>query len=89
MILVWTVENGRKTHQSENDAKISQVRVFVDPFVACACNSIVYERFIRKRITMIVWTRIDRCVFNESLMATKVSTGPETNKEQTNGKKKI
>ena len=64
MILVWTVENGRKTHQSENDAKISQVRVFVDPFVACACNSIVYERFIRKRITMIVWTRIDRCVFN-------------------------
>ena len=69
MILVWTVENGRKTHQSENDAKISQVRVFVDPFVACACNSIVYERFIRKRITTVVWTRIDRCVFdgNESV----------------------
>ena len=40
--------------------KISQVCVFVDPFVACACNPVVFERFIRKRIKTVVWTRIDR-----------------------------
>ena len=46
--------------------KISQVCVFVDPFVACALNSNVFERFIRKRITTVVWTRIDRWVFDDN-----------------------
>ena len=46
--------------------KISQVCVFVDPFVACTLNSIVFERFIRKRITTVVWTRIDRWVFDDN-----------------------
>ena len=46
--------------------KISQMRVFIDPFVACACNSIVFERFIRKRITTLLWTRIDRCAFDDN-----------------------
>ena len=33
------------------------------------CNNIVFERFSlgsQKRIKTVVWTRIDRCVFNDN-----------------------
>ena len=66
--------------------KISQVHVLVDPFVACTCNSIVLEGFIRKRIKTLVWTRIECYVFDAY---STVSTGPETDKERTKEKKMI
>ena len=66
IILVWTVENGRKTHQNENDNQNIAGGCVCYPFVACAWNSIVFERFIRKRITTVVWTRIDRWVFYDN-----------------------
>ena len=73
--------------------KISQVRVFLDPFVACACNSIVFERFIRKRITTVVWREsIDgflKTTKTHTFEKALVSTGPQTDKEQTKEKKKI
>ena len=71
---------------SENDAKISQLCVFVDSFVSCACNSIVYERFIQKRITTVVWTRIDRCVFdgNERRQGLKLIKNEQMKKEKSN-----
>ena len=53
--------------------KISWVRVFVafaySSTYLTKCNSIVFERFSvesRKRIKAVVWTRIDRCIFDDN-----------------------
>ena len=53
--------------------KISWVRMFVactySSTYVTTCNSMVLERFSvdsRKRIKKVVWTRIDRCVFNDN-----------------------
>ena len=69
IVLVWTDENVSKWKRWP---KISQARAFV----ACAWrstyvttkSSIVFERFSvdsRKRIKTVIWTRVDRCVFDE------------------------
>ena len=70
VLVTWTVSNASKWKRWP---KISQACVFV----ACAyhesstyvtmSNSIVFEHFSvdsRKCIKMVVWTRLDRCVFD-------------------------
>ena len=77
IVIVWSIENASKWKRWP---KISQAHVTL----ACAlsstyvttCNSIVFWRSSedsRKRIKTEVWTRIDRCVFEDNALAW---TGP-------------
>ena len=69
--------DGQKGRNASNDdrkylgcvsLKHSRILTYVLTYVT-KCNSIVFERFSvdsRKRIKTVVWTRIDRCVFDDN-----------------------
>ena len=70
IVFVWMVEFASKWKRWP---KISQAHVFVvcawSSTYVTTCNFIVFERFSvgsQKRIKTVVWTRIDRCVFDDN-----------------------
>ena len=71
-----SVQNGRKRIKIKTMTEIcqiSQARMFVEcaqsSIYVTTCDSTVFERFTvdsLKRIKTLVWTRIDRCFFNDN-----------------------